>query len=136
MPMINPEDLRRAQEEARRSGIRIGTALIKLGIIEEAKLLEFLAQQYGVPSVDLRTRSISFDAKRLITREDALKWHVLPIERTGSVLLVAMCDPSNVYARQDIERITGLDIEMLIASEPAIRAAIDVHYPAAPDSET
>jgi type IV pilus assembly protein PilB len=127
---ISEEDLRRAQEEASRTGVRIGTALIKLGIVDETELLDFLAQQYGVPAVDLRTRSVSQETAGLVTREDALKWLAFPFERMGSVLLVATADPSNVYSREAIEHLTGFDVEMLIASEPAIRAAIDLHYPA------
>lgn len=127
---INEDDLRRAQDEAKRSGIFIGAALIKLGVVDEAEIIEFLSEQYGVPAVDPRTRVVNAQATGLLTREDALKWLAIPVERIGSVLLVAMADPSNFYAKEAIESLTGLDVEALVAAEPAIRAAIDAHYPA------
>jgi type IV pilus assembly protein PilB len=129
-PLFSRDDLIRAQKEAALSGTTIGAALLKLGIVEETVWLELLAQQYGVPAVDLRTRRISSEATEKISRDEALNWLAIPIERTGSVMLVAAVDPSNVYAREGIERRTGLAVEMLVASEPAMREAIDLHYPA------
>ena len=128
---IRKDDLRRAQDEAKRSGISIGAALVKLGVIDEVEIIEFLSEQYGVPAVDPRTRVVSPLATKLLTRQAALKWLAIPVERIGSVLLVAMADPSNFYAKEAIESLTGLDVEALVATEPAVRAAIDVHYPVA-----
>lgn len=126
--MIDPEDLKRAQEEAKRSGISIADAMLSLGLIGEVPLLQFMSRQYGVPAVDLDRRAISSSAIGLINREVALRLMVLPIEKLGSVLLVAVVDPSIDDAIRELERLTGLDVEVLVSTRRAIRAAIDVHY--------
>ena len=128
--MIEPEDLRRAQAEAKRRGISIATAIIELGLVSEADLIAFLAKQYGKPAVDLSERSVAADVTQLIARDVALRLLVMPVERIGSVLVVAMADPSNVYATEELERLTKLDLEVVVASEPGIKAAIARHYSA------
>ncbi len=128
--MIEPDDLRRAQAEAKRRGISIATAIIELGLVSEADLIAFLAKQYGKPAVDLSERSVAADVTQLIARDVALRLLVMPVERIGSVLVVAMADPSNVYATEELERLTKLDLEVVVASEPGIKAAIARHYSA------
>jgi type IV pilus assembly protein PilB len=128
--VIEPDDLKRAQAEAKRRGISIASAILELELVSEADLTAFLAGQYGKPAVDLSRRSVAADVTKLIAKEVALRLRAMPVERIGSVLIVAMADPSNVYATDELERLTKLDLEVVVASEPGIIAAIDRHYPA------
>lgn len=126
--LISVQQLRRAQEEQQKTGTRIGTALIKVGAIEESKLTDFLSKQYGVPAINLKEFDIEPDIIKLVPKDVAEKHLVLPVNRAGSSLIVAMCDPSNIYAVDDLKFLTGYNIEAVVASEPAIREAIEKYY--------
>ncbi len=126
--LISVQQLRKAQEEQQKSGTRIGTALIKSGAIEETKLTDFLSKQYGVPAINLRDFDIDPDIIKLVPKDVAEKHLVIPVNRAGPSLIVAMCDPSNIYAVDDLKFLTGYNIETVVASEPAIREAIEKYY--------
>ncbi len=128
--VIEPDDLRRVQAEAERRGVSIATAIIELGLVSEADLTDFLAKQYGKPAVDLSARPVAVAVTQLIARDVALRLLVMPVERIGSVLVVAMADPSNVYATEELERLTKLELEVVVACELGIRRAIARHYSA------
>lgn len=127
--MIDPDDLERARREAKRSGLSIGSALVRLGVIKASELTEFLATQYGCPALHLSTQRISAEATKLVPRETALRLLTIPVERVGSVLIVAMADPSNVSAMEELEGLTGFDLEVTVSAEPEIREAIEKAYP-------
>jgi type IV pilus assembly protein PilB len=126
--LISVQQLRKAQEETQKNGSRIGAALIKVGAIEESKLTDFLAKQYGVPSIDLKNFDIDPDVIKLVKKEVAEKHLVIPVNRAGSSLIVAMVDPSNIYAVDDLKFLTGYSIEPVVTSEPALREAIERYY--------
>lgn len=126
--LISVQQLRKAQEQQQKSGERIGTALIKTGAIEESKLTDFLSKQYGVPAINLKDFDIDPEIIKLVPRDVAEKHLVVPVNRAGPSLIVAMCDPSNIYAVDDIKFLTGYTIETVVASEPAIREAIEKYY--------
>ncbi|MEW6430562.1 MAG: type IV-A pilus assembly ATPase PilB [Myxococcota bacterium] len=126
--LISVQQLRKAQEEQQKTGTRIGTALIKTGAIEESKLTDFLSKQYGVPAINLKEFDIDAEIIKLVPKDVANKHLVLPVNRAGSSLIVAMCDPSNIYAVDDLKFLTGYNIEPVVASEPAIREAIERYY--------
>ena len=126
--LISVQQLRKAQEEQQKSGTRIGTALIKVGAIEESKLTDFLSKQYGVPAINLKEFDVEPDIIKLVPKDVAEKHLVVPVNRAGSALIVAMCDPSNIYAVDDLKVLTGYNIEAVVASEPAIREAIERYY--------
>ncbi|HYV44914.1 MAG TPA: type IV-A pilus assembly ATPase PilB [Myxococcaceae bacterium] len=126
--LISVQQLRKAQEEQQKSGSRIGTALIKTGAIEESKLTDFLSKQYGVPAINLKDFDIDPEIIRLVSKEVAEKHLVIPVNRAGPSLIVAMCDPSNIYAVDDLKFLTGYNIEAVVASEPSIRDAIERYY--------
>src|SRR5689334_15262042 len=126
--LITVQALRKAQEESQKSGARIGTALIKTGAIEESKLTDFLSKQYGVPAINLKDFDIDPEIIKLVSKEVAEKHLVIPVNRAGPSLIVAMCDPSNIYAVDDLKFLTGYNIEPVVASEPAIREAIEKYY--------
>ncbi len=126
--LISVQQLRKAQEEQQKTGTRIGTALIKTGAIEESKLTDFLSKQYGVPAINLKDFDIDAEIIKLVPKEVAEKHLVIPVNRAGPSLIVAMCDPSNIYAVDDLKFLTGYNIEPVVASEISIREAIERYY--------
>lgn len=128
--LITKEQLIQALEEQRVSGgqMRLGAVLVKLGYIEEPDLTSFLSKQYGVPSINLSELEIDSAILKLIPAEVAQKYQIVPVNRAGSTLIVAMCDPSNIFAIDDIKFMTGYNVEVVVASETAIKASIDKFY--------
>src|SRR5262249_23410684 len=126
--LISVQQLRKAQEDQHRHGTRISAALIKTGAIEESKLTDFLSKQYGVPAINLKDFDIDVEIIKLVPREVAEKHLVIPVNRAGPSLIVAMCDPSNIYAVDDLKFLTGYTIESVVSSEVAIREAIERYY--------
>src|SRR5512137_273736 len=126
--LISLQQLQKAQEESRRSGGRIGSLLVKQGSIAESDLTGFLSKQYGVPSIDLKDFEIDPDVLKLVPQQAAEKHLVVPVNRTGSSLVLAMSDPSNIFAVDEIKFLTGYNIDVVVASEQAIRDAIEKHY--------
>jgi type IV pilus assembly protein PilB len=132
--IITREQLEKAIEEQRTSGGKIGFNLTKLGFISENDLTTFLSKQYGVPAVDLSTIEIDPDIIKLISEDVARKYQIIPISRTGATLVVAMADPSNIFVIDDIKFLTGYNVEPMVASEAALKSAIDKQYEA-PDMD-
>ncbi|HJL40238.1 MAG TPA: type IV-A pilus assembly ATPase PilB [Myxococcales bacterium LLY-WYZ-16_1] len=126
--LITLQQLQRAQENQRKSGGRLGFNLTKLGYIEETELTAFLSKQYGVPSINLSEFEIDPDVIKLVPREVAEKHQVIPVNRAGASLIVAMADPSNIFAIDDLKFLTGYNIEVVVASDGAIRETIDRYY--------
>ncbi|MDP2682124.1 MAG: type IV-A pilus assembly ATPase PilB [Deltaproteobacteria bacterium] len=126
--LLSAEQLKKAIEEQRSSGGRLGYNLAKLGYINEKDLTTFLSRQYGIPSVDLTATEIDTEIIKLIPEDVAKKYQVIPISRTGSTLIMAMADPSNIFAIDDIKFLTGYNVESVIASETAIKDAIEKYY--------
>ncbi len=128
--LISPEQLKKAIDEQKKSGGRLGYNLTKLGYITEKDLTAFLSRQYGIPTIDLATQEIDREIIKLIPEDVAQKYQVIPISRTGSTLVVAMADPSNIFAIDDIKFLTGYNVEPLVASDAAIKSAIEKLYEA------
>ncbi|HAO94222.1 MAG: type II secretion system protein GspE [Deltaproteobacteria bacterium GWB2_55_19] len=126
--LITPEQLKKAIEEQKKSGGRLGFNLTKLGFITEKDLTAFLSRQYGIPTIDLSSQEIDHEIIKLIPEDVAQKYQVIPISRTGSTLVVAMADPSNIFAIDDIKFLTGYNVEPLVASDAAIKTAIEKLY--------
>jgi type IV pilus assembly protein PilB len=126
--LISLQQLQKAQEESRKSGGRIGSLLVKQGSIAESDLTGFLSKQYGVPSIDLKEFEIDPEVLKLVPKATAEKHMVVPVNRTGASLVVAMSDPSNIFAIDDIKFLTGYSIDVVVASEQTIREAIDRLY--------
>jgi type IV pilus assembly protein PilB len=126
--LISLQQLQKAQEEQRKTGGRIGSLLVKQGAIAEADLTGFLSKQYGVPAISLKDFDIDEEVLKLIPKATAEKHQVIPVNRAGSSLIVAMSDPSNIFAIDDVKFLTGYNVEVVVASELAIREAIDRHY--------
>ncbi|MEZ5347092.1 MAG: type IV-A pilus assembly ATPase PilB [Pyrinomonadaceae bacterium] len=126
--LISPQQLREALDYQRSNGGRLGSNLIKLGIISDEVITAVLSRQYGVPSVNLELFEIDDETIKLISHEVAVKYTVLPISKVGATLTMAMADPTNVFAMDDIKFMTGLNVEPVIASEAAIQIAVGNYY--------
>ncbi|MFH1809325.1 MAG: type IV-A pilus assembly ATPase PilB [Pseudomonadota bacterium] len=126
--LISLQQLQKAQEEQKKQGGRLGYNLTKLGFIEESELTAFLSKQYGVPAIDLNDFEIDPDVIKLVPRDVVDKHLIIPVNRAGASLIVAMSDPSNIFAIDDIKFLTGYNIEVVVAAEGAIRAAIEKYY--------
>ncbi len=126
--LITPEQLQKALEEQKKHGGRLGTHLTRLGFINEEELTKFLSKQYGVPAVNLKEIEIDPEVIKLLPKEMAKKYNVIPINRTGSTLIVAMSDPSNIFAIDDIKFHTGYNVEAVVAPEKEIIEAIQKYY--------
>ncbi|MDI1240724.1 MAG: type IV-A pilus assembly ATPase PilB [bacterium] len=126
--LVTPQQLREALDYQRASGGRLGSNLVKLGMISDDVITAVLSRQYGVPSINLDLFQIDDDVIRLISQEVALKYSILPISKVGSTLTLAMADPTNVFAMDDIKFMTGLNVEPVIASEASIQMAIGKYY--------
>jgi type IV pilus assembly protein PilB len=126
--LISAQQLREALDYQRGSGGRLGSNLVKLGIVSDDVITAVLSRQYGVPSINLELFQIEESTVKLISQEVALKYSVLPISKVGATLTLAMADPTNVFAMDDIKFMTGLNIEPVIASEASIQAAVGKYY--------
>lgn len=126
--LITTDQLKKAIEEQRSSGGRLGYNLAKLGYVNEKDLTTFLSKQYGIPAVDLATTEIDPEIIKQIPQDVANKYQVIPISRTGSTLVIAMADPSNIFAIDDLKFLTGYNIDSVVASEAAIKDAIEKYY--------
>ena len=129
--LITPVQLRRAVEEQRSTGSRLGHALTNLGYVDENELIQFLAQQYGVPSINVSDFEIDAEVLKLVPKEVATRHQVLPVSKAGNTLIIAMADPSNIYAVDDLSFITGHNIEVVVASETGIAEALEKYYTSA-----
>ena len=126
--LITREQLQEALEVQKQDNERLGTILVKLGYLTEEEITSFLSKQYGIPAVNLEHFEISEDVIKRIPSDIARKYMLIPITRTGSTLTVAMADPTNIYALDDIKFLTGLNVEPVVASELSIKKAIDKYY--------
>jgi type IV pilus assembly protein PilB len=126
--LITQDRLQEALEAQKKNGGKLGYNLVKLGYVKEDEITQLLSEQYGVPSINLRHFEIDESVITLIPSEVAQKYLVLPVNRTGATLTIAMADPTNVFAMDDIRFMTGYTVEPVVASEIAIREAIEKYY--------
>ena len=127
--MISLAQLEDAAEDVRRSGGgSLGAALARLGYVEEVTLVDFLSRQYGVPSVDLDGLDVPDEVVKLIPKEVAERHGLLPIDVQGSSIIVAMTDPSNIYAMDDIKFLTGYSVEAVVTTETSVQNALERYY--------
>ncbi len=126
--LISSQQLREALEFQRANGGRLGSNLVNLGIISDDVITAVLSRQYGVPSINLELFQIEAETIKLISQEVAQKYSVLPISKVGATLTLAMADPTNVFAMDDIKFMTGLNVEPVIASEASLQNSISKYY--------
>ena len=117
-----------ARKEIERHGGKLGNTLAKLGYVSEQQLVSFLSKQYGVPAVALEDIAVPEDVIKMVPKEVAERHGIIPVEKQGSSLIVAVSDPSNIYAMDDIKFLTGYNVEMVVAAESSIREALEDYY--------
>ncbi|MFB3814581.1 MAG: type IV-A pilus assembly ATPase PilB [Terriglobales bacterium] len=126
--VITPEQLQQALKVQHESGTRLGSVLVKLGFLSDDDVTNFLSRQYGVPAINLSYFEIDSAVIKLIPYETAKRYQVLPLSRVGASLTLAMVDPTNVFAMDDIKFMTGFNIEPVVASEQSIMERIEKAY--------
>ncbi|MDI6740916.1 MAG: ATPase, T2SS/T4P/T4SS family, partial [Candidatus Edwardsbacteria bacterium] len=126
--LISGEQLDKALAEQKGSGSRIGSILVKLGFLSEDEIVQFLSKQFNVPAVNLREYKIDPSLVKLVPSQIVQKYGVLPLSRLGRTLTLAVVNPNDALAMEDIKFSTGFDVKPVIASEAAIWDAIDKHY--------
>jgi type IV pilus assembly protein PilB len=126
--LITQDQLVEAQKAQKASGTRLGSQLVKLGYLSEEQLVEFLGQQYGLPAIVLKTVHPDTETVKLVPLNVVQKYMAIPFERQGSTLKVAMTDPANIFAVDDLKFLTGYSIEVYVTSEESLKWAIDHFY--------
>jgi len=126
--LITQDQLQKALEFQRVNGGKLGSCLTKMGFITDDDITGVLSRQYGVPSINLKYYEIDPNVIRLIPQDTATRYQVVPLSRVGSVLTIAMTDPTNVFAMDDVKFMTGFNVEPVVASETAIADAISRFY--------
>jgi type IV pilus assembly protein PilB len=127
---ITPAQLQEALNYQKTSGGKLGYNLVKLGFVKDEEITGLLSKQYGVPSINLTQFEIDPGIIKLIPTETAHKYQIVPLSRAGATLTIAMTDPTNVFAMDDIKFMTGYNVEPVVASETAVAEAIARYYPA------
>ncbi|HYS06549.1 MAG TPA: type IV-A pilus assembly ATPase PilB [Candidatus Dormibacteraeota bacterium] len=126
--LLTPQKLQDALEYQKTNGGKLGLNLIKLGFVKEEEITRVLSQQYGVPAINLSKIEVDDSVVKLIPSEVAQKYLIMPVSRSGATLTIAMVDPTNVFAMDDIKFMSGYNVEPVVASEVAIKEAIDRYY--------
>src|SRR5579863_6177967 len=126
--LITADQLKQALEHQKKNGGRLGTCLVKLGLVSDDDITAVLSRQYGVPSINLKFYEVDPAVIKLVPQETATRYQIVPLSRVGSTLTIAMTDPTNVFAMDDIKFMTGFNVEPVVASESAIHEAIAKFY--------
>jgi len=135
--VITQEQLDTALKSQKSDGGRLGSVLVKLGFLSDEDVTNFLSRQYGVPAINLNYFEIDPAVVKLVPQETARRYQILPLSRVGASLTIAMVDPTNVFAMDDIKFMTGFNIEPVVASETSIMEGIEKAYaaPAEPEED-
>ena len=128
---ITPAQLQEALNYQKTNGGKLGLNLVKLGFVTDEEITSLLSKQYGVPSINLTQFEIDQSVIKLIPPDTAQKYQIVPLSRSGATLTIAITDPTNVFAMDDIKFMTGYNVEPVVASETAVTDAIKRYYPAA-----
>jgi len=133
--LISLQQLRQAQEEQKKTGQNLGYALARLGFVNDDEITNFLSNQYRLPAVNLDEYEIDAEVLKIVSKEVCEKHGIVPVSRSGSSLIVAMSDPTNFHAIDDIKFLSGYNVEPVVSSEAAIQSAIERYYNAGPSYE-
>lgn len=133
--LISLQQLKEAQTDQVKSGRNLSYTLAKLGYISDGEITDFLSAQYRLPAVNLEEYDVEEEVIKLVARDVCEKHRMIPVSRSGSSLIVAMADPTNLHAIDDVKFLTGYNVEPVVASETAVHAAIERYYAAGPSYE-
>src|SRR6187397_1810925 len=125
---ITPAQLQEALSYQKTNGGKLGYNLVKMGFVKDEEITALLSRQYRVPSIALGEFEIDPAVIKLVPAETAQKYQIVPLSRAGATLTIAMTDPTNVFAMDDIKFMTGYNVEPVVASETAVLEAILKYY--------
>jgi type IV pilus assembly protein PilB len=128
--LISRDHLEQAIAQQKVDGGRLGSILTKLGLVNEQDVSRYLGEKFGIPYIDLDAQTVAPEVIRLLHPSIVQRHLVIPVAKSGTTLSMAMADPTNVHAVDDIKFMTGLKVELMVATESAIRRAIDRYYDA------
>ena len=134
--LITPDQLQTALQHQKAQGGKLGLNLVKLGFVRDEDITAILSRQYGVPSIIIGQFEIDPSVIKLVPADTAQKYHIIPLSRSGATLTIAMTDPTNVFAMDDIKFMTGYNVEPVVASETALSEAIEKYYNLKPASQS
>src|ERR1700736_5671580 len=126
--LISADQLKQALDYQKKNGGRLGTCLVKMGIVSDEDITAVLSRQYGVPPINLKFYEVDPSVINPVPQETAIRYQIVPLSRVGSTLTIAMTDPTNVFAMDDIKFMTGFNVEPVVASETSINEAIAKFY--------
>jgi type IV pilus assembly protein PilB len=126
--VLDMEQLESARRDQKTNGGRLTTAVVRMGYMKDAQLVEFLGKHFELPTIDLANFDVDLEAIKMLSRQVCEKHTVLPVSKAGKSLVIAFSDPSNIYVKDDLALLTRSKIEVVVASEPAILASIDKYY--------
>jgi len=128
---ITPAQLQESLDHQQANGGQLGLSLVRLGFVTDEEITDLLSKQYGVPSINLSRFEIDSSVIKLLPAEIVRKYQAVPLGRAGATLTIAITDPTNVFAMDDIKFMTGLNVEPVVASEASVLEALCRYYPAA-----
>src|SRR5262249_2012773 len=126
--MVSPQQLQEAIADQKMNGRKLGKAFVSLGYVRDEEITSLLSRQYGVPSINLDHFEVDPAIIKIIPSETSRKYQILPLSRSGATLTIAMADPTNVFAMDDIKFMTGYNVEPVVASETSLEDAIEKYY--------
>src|SRR6188768_721833 len=126
--MVTPQQLQEALSHQKMNGGKLGKAFVSLGYVRDEEITSLLSRQYGVPSINLDHFEVDPAIIKIIPSETSRKYQILPLSRSGATLTIAMADPTNVFAMDDIKFMTGYNVEPVVASESSLEDAIEKYY--------
>jgi len=126
--MVTPQQLQEALSHQKMNGGKLGKAFVSLGYVRDEEITSLLSRQYGVPSINLDHFEVDPAIIKIIPAETSRKYQILPLSRSGATLTIAMADPTNVFAMDDIKFMTGYNVEPVVASESSLEEAIEKYY--------
>src|SRR5688572_28074980 len=126
--MVTPQQLQEALGHQKMNGGKLGRAFVHLGYVRDEEITSLLSRQYGVPSINLDHFEVDPAIIKIIPAETSRKYQILPLSRSGATLTIAMADPTNVFAMDDIKFMTGYNVEPVVASETSLEEAIEKYY--------
>jgi type IV pilus assembly protein PilB len=125
---ITAVQLQEALDRQKEHGGKLGHNLAELGFVKDDEIASVLSKQYGVPSINLTQFDIDASVIQLVPAATAQKYEIVPVSRDGATLTIAMSDPTNVFAVDDIKFMTGYQVEPVVAAQTALMAAIERYY--------
>ncbi|HYU79588.1 MAG TPA: type IV-A pilus assembly ATPase PilB [Vicinamibacterales bacterium] len=125
---ITPEQLQDALNYQRQNGGKLGANLVRLGFVNDDEITTLLSKQYGVPSIALGQFDVEASVIKLVPADTARKYQIVPLSRSGATLTIAMTDPTNVFAMDDVKFMTGFNVEPVVSSETGVLEAIEKYY--------